>query len=57
MSTRQTYYYHKADKKTPKIHIYAEMDEEGLRMEIVTGCAVVDIPLPEDLKKWMGVTR
>ena len=60
MSTRSSIYYHEADENTPHIHIYTEMMDQpplDVRMEIETAFALVNIPLPVDLQKRMGITR
>jgi hypothetical protein len=55
MSTRQTIYYHQADDLTPGIHVYREMMDGEVRMEISLLYAEINIPLPKDLLERMGI--
>lgn len=63
MSTKSTIFYHASEDyevKDPKIHVYSEMLDDpphDIRMEIDTGYCVLDIPLPEDFQKWVGIRR
>jgi len=57
MSTRQTIYYHRSGDLTPDIHIYREMLDNEVRMEISTQYAEINIPLPADLQERMEIKQ